>query len=63
MVDEKFDFDQLEAASHTMRHVLAEPSHTAPKWCQPEMFATLSFSPVLIVCDQDKNFYVGQQIF
>ena len=39
------------------------PIHTAPECCQPEMFATLSFSAVLIVCDQDKNLHVGQQIF
>ena len=36
--------------------------HTAPEWCQPEMFATLSFSAVLFVCDQDKNLHVAQQI-
>ena len=37
-------------------------THTAPEWCQPEMFATLSFSAVLFVCDQDKNLHVAQQI-
>ncbi len=40
-----------------------EAVHTAPEWCQPEMFATLSFSAVLFVCDQDKNLHVAQQIF
>ena len=36
--------------------------HTAPDWCQPEVFGTLNFSAVLIVCDQDKIIHVDQQI-
>ena len=36
--------------------------HTAPERCQPEKFATLSFSAILVVCDQDKKLQVGQQI-
>ena len=36
--------------------------HTAPEWCQPEKFATLSFSAFLVICDQDKKLQVGQQI-
>ena len=54
---------QLAFPSRTSIPIKVLAHHTAPEWCQPEMFATLSFSPVLIVCDQDKNFYVGQQIF
>ena len=37
-------------------------SHTAPERCQPDKFATLSFSAFLVVCDQDKKLQVGQQI-
>ena len=36
--------------------------HTAPERCQPEKFATPSFSAFLVVCDQDKKLQVGQQI-
>ena len=36
--------------------------HTAPERCQPEKFATLSFSAFLVVCDQDKKLQIGQQI-
>ena len=36
--------------------------HTAPDWCQPDKFATLSFSAFLVVCDRDKKPHVGQQI-
>ena len=36
--------------------------HTAPEWCQPVRFATLSFSAFLVVCDQDKSVQTGQQI-
>ena len=42
--------------------VLAIATHTAPEWCQPDKLATLSFSAFLVVCDQDKRPYVGQQI-
>ena len=41
---------------------ISPPPHTAPEWCQPEKFATLSFSAFLVVCDQDKKLQVGQQI-
>ena len=37
-------------------------THTAPERCQPEKFATPSFSAFLVVCDQDKKLQVGQQI-
>ena len=37
-------------------------THTAPERCQPDKFATLSFSAFLVVCDQDKKLQVGQQI-
>ena len=37
-------------------------AHTAPDWCQPDKFATLSFSAFLVVCDRDKKPHVGQQI-
>ena len=37
-------------------------AHTVPERCQPEKFATPSFSAFLVVCDQDKKLQVGQQI-
>ena len=50
----------LEKKSFTWKRHQAE--HTAPDWCQPDKFATLSFSAFLVVCDRDKKPHVGQQI-
>jgi len=36
--------------------------HTAPDWCQPDKFGTLSFLAFLVVCDRDKMPHVDQQI-
>ena len=43
-------------------YVVMGGGHTAPERCQPEKFATPSFSAFLVVCDQDKKLQVGQQI-
>ena len=47
---------------NALRECVITQGHTAPEWCQPEKFATLSFSAFLVICDQDKKLQVGQQI-
>ena len=52
-----------EVAKMRIGHICYQRfQHTAPEWCQPEKFATLSFSAFLVICDQDKKLQVGQQI-
>jgi len=62
-----FSFDLNRDGLISLEEVMMEGTgngtvHTAPEWCQPAKFATLSFSAFLVICDQDKSVHVGQQI-
>ena len=58
----KGDCSQKNGREVGGHHLACDLPHTAPERCQPEKFATLSFSAFLVVCDQDKKLQVGQQI-
>ena len=53
---------EMQRRSRRLPDICLIKTHTAPERCQPEKFATLTFSAFLVVCDQDKKLQIGQQI-